>query len=798
MVARKLSFRSKLLGITALPLALIGYLSVNDVQDALSTRQAAARQLSELDRQAAVSDLADAIGNERSALFDPDATDEGLAGARAAVDEAIQRLRSPDLALGAEPLQEAERVYGQVVDLRARIGDSAETVRTTIATRDDPARLDAVDQLSRLPQQLLSISGYDISDRGTLANLTTAVLVERARESLALEGVALQQALAEGAPSQVTLETVGTRIGSSDEALNVALDLGVPSTGQQITAYLNSPAWAEYQSLRARFTRLLIGQHVRLDPAAVLSQRAAIAAELESHETDLRSTMQRDTVAIDNRASRDLLLAIVISLGVLALLAGFLFLLARSIRTSLGRVEHRATNIATVELPSIVAMMRTQGDLAEVPTIEEIPVETGDEIGRLSAAFNELHRTAVRLASEQAMSRAVVAHMFVNLGRRNQKLLMRMLESLDELERHESDPDRLAKIYNIDHLATRMRRNAESLLILADVDVARRFTGPVLVSELLRSTMSEVEEFDRIRLNVMDDAEIVGDAAADLGHLLSELTENAARFSPPTEPIEIIARYTRVGYILAVVDSGLGLTDDEIAEANARIAAATTSAETPSKNLGLFVVGKLAGKYGMEVEIFDRVPAGLTVRVRIPRDLIVSPMPEGVLDSGPRPIAPPVEPRSERVADETPVAAAAGVGPAPSVWSGATPSSSISRDRSNIPPSLPSRPLPPTAPHDGRPLPGMASAPTTASAPAPAPAGPAAANDLLPLFGTGRRVAGANLPEAIDRERPPGGPDDSDAFRRSAESVRADLGALQRGLAGTPAPSSSVHPGSGE
>lgn len=784
MVARKLSFRSKLLGITALPLALIGYLSVNDVQDALSTQRAAARQQGELDRQAAVSDLADAIGDERSALFDPAATDESLAGEQAKVDEAINRLRSPEVALGAASRDEVERLYGQVVDLRTRIGNSASTIRTTIANRDDPARLEAMGLFSQLPQQLLGLGDYDISDRGTLANLTTTVLLERARESLALEGIALQQALAEGAPSQATLETVGARIGSSDEAIDVALDLGVPSTGREIAAYLDSPAWAEYQALRDRFTRLLIGQKVRLDPAVVLSQRAAIAAELESYETDLRATMERDTVAIDSRASRDLMLAVVISLGVLALLAGFLFLLARSIRTSLGRVEHRATNIATVELPSIVAMMRNQGDLAQVPTIEEIPVETGDEIGRLSAAFNELHRTAVRLASEQAMSRAVVAHMFVNLGRRNQKLLMRMLQSLDELEQHESDPDRLAKIYNIDHLATRMRRNAESLLILADADVARRFTGPVLVSELLRSTMSEVEEFDRIRLNVMDDAEIMGDAAADLAHLLSELTENAARFSPPTEPIEIIARYTRVGYILAVVDSGLGLTEEEIAEANARIVAAATSAETPSRNLGLFVVGKLAGKYGMEVEIFDRVPAGLTVRVRIPRALIVSPTPEGVIDAGPRSIAPPVEPRSGRIPDEAPAAVAAGFGAPPSVWTGSarTPPGP---DRSNVPPSLPSPPGQPVPPQEVSPVPAMAAA----------PAGPATGSELLPLFGTGRRVAGANLPDVIDRERPPE-PDDSAAFRRSAESVRADLGALQRGLSTAPTP--SAQPGSGQ
>ena len=807
MFIRKLTFRQKLFGITALPLALIGYLSFQDVQEARSTQQAAASQRVVLDHEEAVANLAGAIGDERNVLYDPAATDDDLAARRVQVDEAMGRLRSPDLEFGSERLVVAEGIFAQVVELRVRIGDSVTPVQSTVESRQDEVLLNDIEQFAALPQRVLELAEYDVGDRETLANLATTILVQRTREALALEGTALQSALAEGAPSHDSLERVGALIGSSDEAIDATLDLGTPSVGEAVALYLAGPDWVEYQSLRDRFTRLLIGQHIRIEPTYVLEQRVGVESEFESIEQALRAQMREDTNALDEQASRDLLLAMAISLGVLLVLTAFLFLLVRSIRRSLGRLENRATEIATTELPAIVQMMRAQGDLGEIPEIEQLPVETKDEIGRLSVAFNELQTTAVHLAGEQAASRAIVAHMFVNLGRRNQKLLMRMLESLDELEHDESDPDKLAKLYDVDHLATRMRRNAESLLILADAGVARRFDGPVLVSELLRSMMAEVAEFERIQVNVMDDVEIVGDAAADLAHLLSELTENSVRFSPPAEPIEIIARYTRGGYILAVLDSGMGLTSAEIQEVNARIRAAADSAETPSKNLGHFVVGKLAGKYDMEVEVFDRVPAGLTVRVRIPRSMIVSQPPMGVIDSGPAPAAIAAGPQSTarpRRRERELAAAAAAVSERrqPDTPSRAPAASKNMSDR--FPPTSPQPAVrvqrsadtpaalrPPSKewesdgrnPGPGSPqeIPALPSKPERRPSPVAAPTGSAGGN-LDAVFGTRRRVAGANLPERVSEEALPEA--DLSAYKGSADSVGSTLGALQRGLRG--------------
>jgi signal transduction histidine kinase len=813
MFRRKLTFRQKLLGIAALPLALIGYLSFQDVQEARSTQQAAADQQVVLKHEESVSDLAGAIGDERRVLYDPAATDDELAAQRVEVDDAMGRLRSPDLAFDRELLIEAEGIYAEVVELRAQIGDSVASVQTTIASREDEVHLRAIEQFAGVPQQVLALAKYEVSDRGTQANLATTVLVQRTREALALEGTALQSALAEGAPSHDSLERVGALIGASDQAIDATLHLGTPAVGESMATYLAGPEWAEYQSLRDRFTRLLIGQHVRIEPTYVLQQRAAVDAELGSHQQALRAQMAQDTAALDGQALRDLLLAVVIGVGVLLLLTAFLFLPVRSIRRSLGRLERRATEISSTELPALVQMMRAQGDLGEIPEIEQIPVETNDEIGRLSVAFNELQTTALQLAGEQAASRAVVAHMFVNLGRRNQKLLMRMLELLDELEHDESDPDKLAKLYDVDHLATRMRRNAESLLILADAGVSRRFDGPVMVSELLHSTMAEVAEFERVEVNVMDDVGISGDAAADLAHLLSELTENSVKFSPPTEPIELIARYTRGGYIVAVLDSGMGLTPVEAEEANARIRAAAGSAETPSKNLGHFVVGKLAGKYGMEVEIFDRVPAGLTVRVRIPRTMIVSQPPEGVLDAEkarPELVAADCPPVEEAEPDEGELAVVGAVEVQRLEESIRDLAASSSTGHEPVPPTSPQPAIraellssgllssevepilrPPSVARESddrepspapRPVPAAPLKPERSSSGTPRSVA-SSDSGFEALFGTRRRVAGANLPDRVSEEVRPEA--DLSAHQKSADSVGSTLGALQRGLKGT-------------
>ncbi len=822
---RELSFRNKLIGIIALPLAFIGYLSLRDVQQALTAQRTAADQLVVSDQDAAITELAQALGNERSVLYDPTATDEDLVSARTATDGAEARLQSPEVDLDDALASRVKEVYDEAVALRALIGGETAVVHAAIASRQNEAISPAIEQFGTLPGQALRISAYDAADAETLATSTTATLIRRAREALAVEGIVLQEALAEGAPSHATLERLGASIGASNGAIDAVTGLGTPAVSDDVNAFLQGQEWADYQALRDRFNRLLTGQHIRLEPTTVLDQRGTVDGFFASLEADFVVELRSDANELQRQAWQDLLLSIVTTLGVLALLTGFLYLLARSMSRSLGRLEHRATQIATVELPSVVRAMRAEGDLAEVPRLTEIPVETGDEIGRLSLAFNQLQTTALQLAGEQAASRAVVAHMFVNLGRRNQKLLMRMLESLDELEREESDPDRLARLYDVDHLATRMRRNAESLLILADAGVVRRFDGPVPVSELLRSTMAEVAEFERVQLRIMDDVELAGDVAADIGHLLAELTENALRFSPPSEPVEIVARYTRMGYIVAVLDSGMGLTPAEIVEANAQVRAARDSAETPSKHLGLFVVGKLAGRHGIAVEIFERVPAGLTVRVRIPAALIVSQAPDWVREIDSVSVAVMEDPvaADDRTRPGSLAADGADGRAEPMVAAGPLPAARIEdtelelvssrvasratsqpptvRAAASIPAAMPHQ-LPDRSPSSGPPRAlDVSSSPEVPSVRSLAPSPPdrprrrsemslhhpPSIYDDLPAtpFGSTRRVAGANLPGNLGDERL--AEDPIDGYRPSADSVASNLRALQRGLRGASA-----------
>ena len=261
--------------------------------------------------------------------------------------------------------------------------------------------------------------------------------------------------------------------------------------------------------------------------------------------------------------------------------------------------------------------MRADVD-ADLPEVDAIPVTSHDEIGELVTAFNLMSSTAVGLVGEQAAARRSIADMFMNLGRRNQKLLNRLLRNLDRLERDEEDPDVLAALYDIDHITTRMRRNAESLLVLAGAEQSRSFNKPAAVGDVVRAALAEVENFQRV--NVIGDGHqlLTGECVADVAHLIAELLENGLAFSPPETMVQVTTRMTPRGYIVVVTDNGVGMSPDKLAESNQRIASALSKEETPSKFLGLFVVGRLAARRGIAVELFESPTGGVTARVTLP------------------------------------------------------------------------------------------------------------------------------------------------------------------------------------
>jgi|GEM_PF-1428771 len=322
-------------------------------------------------------------------------------------------------------------------------------------------------------------------------------------------------------------------------------------------------------------------------------------------------------------------------LAVLAafLLAVLIFVISRSIVGPLTRLIEAAEDVTKKRLPRAVAELRRVGADDAPPTIREIPKETDDEIGALVDAFNSVQGTAMQVSTEQAISRRNVAEMFVNLGRRNQQLNHRMLNLISDLERDEQDPDVLKGLYRLDHMATRMRRNAESLLVLAGNRSPRQWSRPVSAEDVMRAALAEVENFDRIEIGEIPDASLRGSVVTDVTHLLAELLDNATNFSDPTTTVSIGGHETDDGIQIEIEDTGLGITESDLIELNQRITNPPALDEAPSRLLGLFVVGRLAQEHGIDVRLDSQTGVGTVATISLPHSMI----PQDIGD-GPTPL----------------------------------------------------------------------------------------------------------------------------------------------------------------
>ena len=293
--------------------------------------------------------------------------------------------------------------------------------------------------------------------------------------------------------------------------------------------------------------------------------------------------------------------------------------LSQRITLPLRRLTLAAAEIGE-ELPRMVERMQRPGEGPGV-VVEPIPVESNDEIGRLAQAFNTVNEVTLRVAEEQAALRASIAEMFVNVARRNQVLLGRQLAQLDKMESREEDPDLLKNLFRLDHLATRMRRNAESLLVLAGIDSTRRLRQAMPLSDVIRTAVGEIEAYERVDPSVSDDPDVSGRHALPIAHLLAELLENATHFSDPGSRVVVAAALTGHGVDVTITDYGLGMSDEEIAQANENIAHPPVAEIAVSQRLGLFVVGRIAARLGATASLRKGRSAGTVVTVGLPLDV---------------------------------------------------------------------------------------------------------------------------------------------------------------------------------
>jgi Nitrate and nitrite sensing/Histidine kinase-, DNA gyrase B-, and HSP90-like ATPase/HAMP domain len=316
--------------------------------------------------------------------------------------------------------------------------------------------------------------------------------------------------------------------------------------------------------------------------------------------------------------------AAVVLVLILALL--FTVLVGRSMVRPLRRLRSGALEVAGVRLPETVRLL-SESDGESIPAdVEPIDVDSGDEIGEVARAFDQVHREALRLAANEAALRGNVNAMFVNLSRRSQSLVERQIRLIDELEQGEQDSERLSSLFQMDHLATRMRRNSENLLVLAGHDSSRRWNQPVPLVDVLRAAISEIEQYERVSLNVQPGIAVRGPAVNDVVHLIAELAENATSFSSADTPVNVSGHTLSSGGVLVdITDAGVGMGGEEMAHANWRLDNPPVVDVAVSRRMGLFVVARLAARHGIRVRLRPATTgSGLTAMVWLPDEVVVA------------------------------------------------------------------------------------------------------------------------------------------------------------------------------
>lgn len=469
-----------------------------------------------------------------------------------------------------------------------------------------------------------ALSGVQDADPGSDAR----VLVEfaRAGEALAQEdallgGVRPTDGLA-GERLRLFTGAVATRRTLTESAV---VDLG----GSERASWRELAGSGAYLTVGATEDRLLdSGSPQR--PAEATTSRAAWDVAHARVRDGMRAIERDAGRSVADRAdpfTRGVLTpaGAAVLFGLLAVAASLVVSvrIGRGLVVELVSLRNSALEIARRKLPEAMRRLRA-GD--EIDIRHEAPPRppADDEAGQVAEALGTVHRAALRAAVERAELAGGIAGVFVNLARRSQILVHRQLSLLDTMERRSDDPNELSDLFRLDHLTTRMRRHAESLIILSGAAPGRAWRMPVSLTDVVRAAVSEVEDYARVEVRQLPEASVQGAAVADVTHLLAEIIENAAQFSPPHTRVRVTGEPVGNGYALEVEDRGLGMGRDALAEANHRIARSETLDLFDSDRLGLFVVSRLAARQDIKVHLKASPYGGTTAVVLLPTALLHS------------------------------------------------------------------------------------------------------------------------------------------------------------------------------
>ncbi|MEV4821389.1 sensor histidine kinase [Micromonospora sp. NPDC049274] len=458
----------------------------------------------------------------------------------------------------------------------------------------------------------------------------------RAKASVAEEEAVAFTALSAGQLDPEQFSSFVATLTSQQEAL-VAFSLAAdPVQRALVDSTVSGDAVGLSDRVASDITRS-VGQRPLVTAQDATAAIGAVNDLMRWAETQLQDRLLEQADQARSDVIRQAVVESILVLLTLIIAVSLAVVLARSLNHSLRRLREGALSVANHDLPDAVQRLQNMGSVGDGGVDEivrqvrdPIQLNSRDEVGQVALAFNVVHREAVRVAAEQAALRTSVSAMFLNLARRSQTLVDRMIGELDAIERGEEDPKRLAQLFELDHLATRMRRNDENLLVLAGADSGAPRRDDALVVDVLRAAQSEVELYNRIEFGTVDtDISVAAHAVNDVVRLVAELLDNATRFSPPNTTVVADGRRIRDYVLIQIEDRGLGLTDEQLDSLNRRLAAPPSVDVAAFRLMGLAVVSRLASRYGIRVELRRNVEGGTVAQVTLPAATVILPSNRG-------------------------------------------------------------------------------------------------------------------------------------------------------------------------
>lgn len=613
---RPKSVRAKTVALLIVPIvslvALWALATATTVQRAWSAHQASTSNSA---LAGPIDGLVNALQNERDAVsmrLAAPGTGRGVIDAtRADTEAAVGRLRAGvrQAEPGSQVRSRADALLGDVAALRNHDSEWHDAYT---------AYGDAIDSALALSQALA-----DAQDGAAAAHARVATRLSRIDETLQRQAAVVGGALTTGRFTAQEHQAFAEALGGQ-RTLTAAL---LPDLSpEQASAYRQLVESVPFRTLSGMQDSMLDRGGPASPPISPDLWRGSLEQLISVVDEARGTTRAASEAAAEAQASAALERAMwTAALGLLAVILAFVIStrIARGMVRDLVELRDSAQQLADERLPRAMKRVRAGEEVDEDPAIS-----AGEgEIGEVGAALNDVQRSALAAAAERAELLTDVSGVFVNLARRSQSLVHRQLELLDTMKKHADDPADQGDLLRLGHLATRMRRHAEGLIVMTGATPGRSWRSPVPLTSVLRSAVSDVEDHARVDLGRMPEISVRGPAVSDLTRLFTELIENATAFSPPDSTVLVRGGAAGQGVVVEIEDHGLGIPEDKLAEANNTLAEGHRLELFDSERIGLFVVSRLAQRQGVDVSLHPSPGEGTTAQVQLPTAIITSPTP---------------------------------------------------------------------------------------------------------------------------------------------------------------------------